>query len=156
MAADGGPWFGRRIDDELRLIRDYLQLGADINLKNAERVRALPRRAGARRHRGHPLRKARAGPARVLELRLGDADGQVRVQHRLASGVRHRRVGFGGHLGAVARLLELDDRGPFVVQARSFLGLVCELADHGNENGRCLPIGPNGLDRPIDLRAHVA
>jgi DNA-binding MarR family transcriptional regulator len=55
MAADGGPWLEPRNDDELRLLRDFLQLGAEINLKNADRVGAMPRRAGARR-RGHPRR----------------------------------------------------------------------------------------------------
>jgi hypothetical protein len=37
-----------------RLLLDCLELGAEINLKNAERVHAPPRRAGARRRRGHP------------------------------------------------------------------------------------------------------
>jgi DNA-binding MarR family transcriptional regulator len=55
MAADGEPWIRARTDEELRLLRDFLEMGADINLKNAERVRALPPRSRGRR-RGHPRR----------------------------------------------------------------------------------------------------
>jgi DNA-binding MarR family transcriptional regulator len=56
MAADGEPWIRARTDKELRLLRDFLEIGAEINLKNAERVRALPPRSQARR-RGHPRRE---------------------------------------------------------------------------------------------------
>jgi DNA-binding MarR family transcriptional regulator len=59
MAAKGEPWFQGLTDNELRLLRDFLELGTKINLENAERVRALPRRAGARR-RGHPPRETTA------------------------------------------------------------------------------------------------
>lgn len=56
MAADGEPWIRSRTDAELRLLRGFLEMGAEINLKNAARVRAMRPRSGARR-RGHPRRE---------------------------------------------------------------------------------------------------
>ena len=55
MAAEGEPWIRGLADAELRLLCDFLELGTELNLKNAERVRALPPRSRARR-RGHPRR----------------------------------------------------------------------------------------------------
>jgi DNA-binding MarR family transcriptional regulator len=55
MAADGEPWIRARSDKELELLRDFLEMGAEINLKNAARVRAFAPRSRARR-RGHPRR----------------------------------------------------------------------------------------------------
>jgi DNA-binding MarR family transcriptional regulator len=54
LLAEGEPWLLRLTADELRLLRDYLNYGTELNLKNAARVRALPRRLGARRRIGHP------------------------------------------------------------------------------------------------------
>src|SRR5262249_39484907 len=55
MAAEGEPWIRGLADAELRLLCDFLELGTELNLKNTERVRALPPRSRARR-RGHPRR----------------------------------------------------------------------------------------------------
>jgi DNA-binding MarR family transcriptional regulator len=62
MAADGEPWMRARSDKELRLVRDFLEMGAELNLKNAERVRALVPRSQARR-RGHPRAAATSSPS---------------------------------------------------------------------------------------------
>jgi DNA-binding MarR family transcriptional regulator len=59
MAADGEPWIRARTEKELRLLCDFLEMGAEINLKNAARVRGMPPRSRARR-RGHPRREATA------------------------------------------------------------------------------------------------
>jgi DNA-binding MarR family transcriptional regulator len=56
MATDGEPWIRARTEKELRLLRDFLEMGAEINLKNAARVRDMPPRSQARR-RGHPVRE---------------------------------------------------------------------------------------------------
>src|SRR5262245_16197984 len=45
LAADGEPWIRARTEKELRLLCDFLELGTDINLKNAARVRRLPPRS---------------------------------------------------------------------------------------------------------------
>jgi DNA-binding MarR family transcriptional regulator len=51
---EGESWLAGLSGDELRLLRDFLGYGADLNLKHAARVRAMPRREGARRRSGHP------------------------------------------------------------------------------------------------------
>jgi DNA-binding MarR family transcriptional regulator len=42
--ADGEPWIRELDADQLTLIRDFLRLGAERNVKTAARVRALPAR----------------------------------------------------------------------------------------------------------------
>jgi hypothetical protein len=49
----------------------------------------------------------------------------VRVEHGLARGTGDAGVGFGGRLGAVAGLFELDDGRSLVIRSRS-LGFVKE------------------------------
>ena len=45
---EGDPWIRELDAEQLTLIRDFLRLGAERNVKNAARVRALPAREGRR------------------------------------------------------------------------------------------------------------
>ena len=45
---EGDPWIRELDAEQLTLIRDFLRLGAERNVKTAARVRALPAREGRR------------------------------------------------------------------------------------------------------------
>ncbi len=51
LGEGGTPWLAGHTAAELRTIRDFLRFGADLNLEQAARIRALPpREPGRRRH----------------------------------------------------------------------------------------------------------
>ena len=81
---------------------------------------------------------------------------RVRVQHHFASGVGYAVVSFGGCLGAVAGLFELENRSPLVVVVQGLLGLLRELVHHRDQHGRCARIGTDARQRAARLRASVA
>jgi DNA-binding MarR family transcriptional regulator len=52
--AAGFEWLRTLSAEQIELLRDYMVLGAELNLDNAARVRALPPRANARRRGTRP------------------------------------------------------------------------------------------------------
>jgi DNA-binding MarR family transcriptional regulator len=55
--AAGFDWLRRLTAEQIALVRDFLRLGAELNLHNAERVKALPPRETNRRRAGRPRRE---------------------------------------------------------------------------------------------------
>jgi hypothetical protein len=65
----------------------------------------------------------RLGHDPVASSMIGDSDGQVRVEHRLARSFRDRGGGLDRGLGAVARLFELDHGRALVVGGAALAAL---------------------------------
>src|SRR2546423_14271822 len=86
-----------------------------------------------------PGSKARSPASdQALDLGLQDADGEMRILHRLGRLRRCARVGLHGRLRAVTRLLELDHRVPGISVAVGLpvrlVGLAVELTDDGDQD----------------------